>query len=247
VVDSYFSGTKIKWILENVDRAAESAAAGNLLAGTIDTWLIWNLTGGKLHATDYSNASRTMLFNINTLSWDDELLELMGIPRGMLPEVVPSCGALGCCEGSFLGRDIPIGGVLGDQQASLFGNLCLEPGMVKTTYGTGAFMLMNSGVQPVFSANGLLTTVAWGMNGTVDYALEGSVFMAGATIQWLRDNLGIISNVAETEKLAESVADSFGVYLVPAFQGLGSPYWNMEVKAAILGLTGSARNSNRDF
>ena len=244
VVDSYFSGPKIKWILDNVEGAREAATQGDLIAGTVDSWLVWNLTGGDCHVTDYSNASRTMLFNINTLAWDEELLELMEIPRSMLPEVKPSSCVYGCVEKSTFGKAIPISGILGDQQAALFGNLCLEPGTIKTTYGTGAFMLMNTGEEPVLSQKGLLTTIAWGIDDKVVYALEGSVFMAGATIQWLRDNLGIISNAAETVALAESVEDSYGVYFVPAFQGLGTPYWNMDAKAAILGLTRGAKREH---
>jgi glycerol kinase len=244
VIDAYFSGTKIKWILDNVDGARSSAENGELLFGTVDTWLIWHLTGGKCHVTDYSNASRTMLFNINTLEWDDELLELMDIPRSMLPEVKPSSMIYGHTEQSVFGKVIPIGGVLGDQQAALFGNLCLESGTIKNTYGTGAFMLMNTGASPVFSEDGLLTTIAWGMGGEVIYALEGSVFMAGATVQWLRDNLGLIKDAAETEALATSVEDSYGVYFVTAFQGLGTPYWNMDAKAAITGLTRGAKKEH---
>lgn len=237
VIDAYFSGPKIKWILDNIDGARTAAENGNLLFGTVDTWLIWNLTGGKCHITDYSNASRTMLLNINTLEWDEELLELMDIPRNMLPEVKPSSQVYGHTEQAILGHSIPIGGIFGDQQAALFGNLCLEPGMLKNTYGTGCFMLMNTGHRPVFSKHGLLTTIAWGLDGEVTYALEGSVFMAGATIQWLRDNLGIIKDAAETEALACAVEDSYGVFFVPAFQGLGTPYWNMDVKGGIWGLS----------
>jgi glycerol kinase len=237
VIDSYFSATKIRWILKNVDGAKSAAENGDLLFGTVDSWLVWNLTGGRLHITDYSNASRTMLFNIKTLSWDDELLELMEIPKSMMPEVKPSNMIYGYTEKNILGRRIPIGGILGDQQAALFGNLCLLPGSIKNTYGTGAFMLMNTGNKLVYSDEGLLSTIAWGMDGEVVYALEGSVFMAGATIQWLRDNLGIIKDAAETELLAESVDSSYGVYFVPAFQGLGSPYWNMNAKASITGIT----------
>lgn len=244
VVDAYFSGTKIKWILDNVPGAKESAEKGEILVGTVDTWLVWNLTGGKSHVTDYSNASRTMLFNINSLAWDDELLELMSIPKSMLPEVKPSIHVYGHSEQAVLGHSIPIGGIFGDQQAALFGNLCLEPGNIKNTYGTGAFMLMNTGSRAVYSKDGLLTTIAWGLDGEVTYALEGSVFMAGATIQWLRDNLGMIQDASETEALAESVEDCFGVYLVPAFQGLGTPYWNMDAKAGIVGLTRGAKKEH---
>jgi glycerol kinase len=237
VVDAYFSGTKIKWILDNVEGARRAAESGDLLFGTVDSWLIWNLTKGKLHITDYSNASRTMLFNINTLEWDDELLELMNIPRSMMPEVKDSSMVYGSTEVDLLGRSIPIAAILGDQQAALFGNLCLEKGSIKNTYGTGAFMLMNTGFAPVYSEKGLLTTIAWSINGKINYALEGSVFMAGATVQWLRDNLGLIKDPAETETLAYSVKDSYGVYFVPAFQGLGTPFWNMDARASITGLT----------
>ncbi|MBN1863619.1 MAG: glycerol kinase GlpK [Victivallales bacterium] len=236
-VDAYFSGPKIRWILDNVSGARDAAMGGDLLAGTVDSWLLWRLTGGKSHLTDYSNASRTMLFNIVTLDWDDDLLELIGVPRSMLPEVRPSIFDFGSTDQEILGRVIPVGALIGDQQAALFGNLCLEPGTVKTTYGTGAFVLANTADKPLFSRNGLLTTVAWGMDGKVSYALEGSVFMAGATIQWLRDSLGLIGDVAETEKLAASAGDSQGVYLVPAFQGLGTPYWSMDARGAILGMT----------
>ena len=244
VIDAYFSGPKIKWILDNVKGARKAAEQGDLLFGTIDTWLTWNLTGGKFHVTDYSNASRTMLFNINTLCWDEELLELMDIPSAMLPKVHSSSMVYGETEKSILGRKIPIGAILGDQQAALFGNLCLEPGMVKNTYGTGAFLLMNTGKTPVFSPDGLLTTIAWQLDGTVIYALEGTVFMAGATIQWLRDNLGIIKDAAESEPLATSVKNNAGVYFVPAFQGLGTPHWNMEAKAIISGLTRESRREH---
>ncbi len=244
VIDAYFSGPKIRWILDNVDGARSAAEKGDLLFGTVDTWLVWNLTGGKCHVTDYSNASRTMLFNINTLKWDDELLTLMEIPKAMLPEVKESSMIYAHTEKSVFGKSIPIGGILGDQQAALFGNLCLEPGSIKNTYGTGAFMLMNTGSEPVLSQDGLLTTIAWGLKGKVTYALEGSVFMAGATIQWLRENLGLIKDAAESETLADSVDDSYGVYFVPAFQGLGTPYWDMDAKAAITGLTRGAKRAH---
>lgn len=244
IIDAYFSGTKIKWILDNVKGARTAAEKGELLAGTIDTWLVWNLTGGKTHITDFSNASRTMLFNINSLAWDEELLELMDIPKSMLPEVMPSSHIYAECDQAVLGYPIKIAGILGDQQAALFGNLCLEPGTIKNTYGTGAFMLLNTGSRPVFSSKGLLTTIAWGLNGEITYALEGSVFMAGATIQWLRDNMGLIADASETEAIAKSVEDSFGVYFVPAFQGLGTPYWNMDAKAGIVGLTRGARKEH---
>ncbi len=237
VVDAYFSGPKIRWILDNVKGARDAAERGDLLAGTVDSWLLWRLTGGKSHLTDYSNASRTMLFNIVKLDWDDDLLELIGVPRAMLPEARPSVSDFGSTDPALLGRSIPVVAMLGDQQAALFGNLCLEPGTVKATYGTGAFVLANTAQKPVFSKRGLLTTVAWGIDGKVTYALEGSVFMAGATLQWLRDCLGLISDVAETESLAVLAGDSQGVYLVPAFQGLGTPYWSMDARAAILGMT----------
>ncbi|MDX9800483.1 MAG: glycerol kinase GlpK [Spirochaetia bacterium] len=243
VVDAYFSGTKIKWILENVPGAFEKALAGDLLFGTIDTWLLWNFTGGKVHATDYSNASRTMLYNINTLSWDKELLDLLGIPVSMLPEVKPSSSLFGEIESSFTGFPIPICGIAGDQQAALFGQMCLEKGDAKNTYGTGCFMLMNTGEKPVSSENGLLTTIAWGLDGKITYALEGSLFMAGAVVQWLRDNLKIIKTATETEEAAYSVDNSAGVYLVPAFQGLGTPYWDMGARGTIIGLT---RSANRE-
>jgi len=244
IIDSYFSATKIRWILKNVDGARAAADNGDLLFGTVDSWLVWNLTGGKLHITDYSNASRTMLFNINTLKWDDELLELMEIPKSMMPEVKPSSMIYGYTEKELLGKSIPIGGVMGDQQSALFGNLCFEPGTIKNTYGTGAFLLMNTGDRPTFSNDGLLTTIAWGIDEKIMYALEGSVFMAGATIQWLRDNLGLIKDAAESEALANSVEDSYGIYFVPAFQGLGSPYWNMKSKAAITGITRGAKKEH---
>ncbi|MCF6174497.1 MAG: glycerol kinase GlpK [Victivallaceae bacterium] len=244
VVDAYFSGPKIKWILDNIKGARQAAEQGDLLFGTVDSWLIWNLTGGKYHITDYSNASRTMLFNINTLTWDEELLELMKIPAAMLPEVHSSSMIYGHTEQAILGRSIPISAILGDQQAALFGNLCLEPGTVKNTYGTGAFLLMNTGNRPFFSQDGLLTTIAWQINKETIYALEGTIFMAGATIQWLRDNLGLIKDAAESETLAASVEDSAGVYFVPAFQGLGTPYWNMETTALISGLTRGAQRAH---
>lgn len=240
VIDAYFSGTKIRWILDNVKGAREKAEQGDLLFGTIDTWLLWNLTGRKVHATDYSNASRTMLFNINTLSWDDELLELLEIPKSILPEVKPSSYNYGYIDSDVAGAEIPLSGIAGDQQAALFGQLCLRSGDAKNTYGTGCFMLMNTGEKPVFSGSGLLTTIAWGLDGKVNYALEGSVFMAGAVVQWLRDSLGIIKTASETEGEALSVKDNGGVYLVPAFQGLGTPYWDMDARASITGLSRSS-------
>jgi glycerol kinase len=237
VVDAYFSGTKLKWLLDNLPGARERAERGELAFGTIDSWLIFKLTGGKVHATDVSNASRTLLFNIHTLDWDNELLALMNIPRNVLPQIVNSSAVLGhtACDG--LPKGIPIAGVAGDQQAALFGQACHQPGMAKNTYGTGCFMLMNTGDTPVLSRNRLLTTVAWRIGNSTHYALEGSVFMAGAAVQWLRDGLGILQKSADVEALANSVADSGGVYLVPAFVGLGAPYWDANARAAILGLT----------
>lgn len=237
VIDSYFSGTKIKWILDTVPGAREKAKNGQFLFGNIDTWLIWKLTGGKVHATDYSNASRTMLFNINSLEWDAEILEEMDIPAAMLPDVRQSSGDFGVSEAYLLGAEIRIAGVAGDQQAALFGQACWEPGLAKNTYGTGCFMLMNTGEQRVQSQNGLLTTLAWGVDGKVEYALEGSVFVAGAGIQWLRDQLGIINDAAESETLATSVEDNGEVFLVPAFTGLGAPHWDMRARGVIVGLT----------
>ncbi len=240
VIDAYFSASKIRWILENVSGARERALKGDLLFGTVDTWLIWNLTGGKVHVTDYTNASRTMLFNINTLRWDEELLELFGIPVSMLPEVKSSSEIYGYTDPGVAGGRIPIAGIAGDQQAALFGQMCIDEGSFKNTYGTGCFMLMNTGEEPRFSENGLLTTIALGLGGKVTYALEGSVFMGGAVIQWLRDNLGIIDDAASTEDIALSVEDSMGVYLVSAFQGIGSPYWDQSARAGIVGLTRAA-------
>jgi len=237
VVDAYFSATKVQWILDNVPNARADAAAGHLLFGTVDTWLLWRLTGGTVHATDYSNASRTMLFNIHTLTWDDELLRLFDIPRTMLPEVKMSSGVFGYTDVSLFGGVMPIGGAAGDQQAALFGQRCFAPGMVKNTYGTGCFILMNTGETAVDSQNGLLTTIAWGLSGQVSYALEGSVFVAGAAIQWLRDGLQIIDNAAQSGALAESVPDADDVYFVPAFVGLGAPYWDSAARGAITGLT----------
>ncbi len=237
IIDAYFSGTKVKWILDNVEGARERAEKGELLFGTIDTWLMWNLTKGEVFATDYSNASRTMLFNINTLEWDDEILEGLGIPKSMLPEVKPSSYLFGHTDDNLIGVKIPIGGVAGDQQAALFGQCCYEPGMAKNTYGTGCFILMNTGEKAVESKNGLLTTIAWGVDGKVEYALEGSVFVAGAAIQWLRDGLRMIEKASQSEKYAESVEDSNGVYVVPAFTGLGAPYWDQYARGAIVGIT----------
>lgn len=236
VIDAYFSGPKIKWILDNVPGAREKAEQGKLLFGTVDSWLIWNLTGGKVHVTDYSNASRTMLFNIKTLDWDEELLELMNIPKSMLPKVIPSSYVCGVCN-LFEGVEIPISGIAGDQQAALFGQCGFEEGIVKNTYGTGCFILMNIGEKIKYSSQGLITTVAYGVNGEVKYALEGSIFVGGAVIQWLRDNLGIIRNSSESEILAKAVDDNGGVYFVPAFVGLGAPHWDMFARGLIIGLT----------
>lgn len=244
IVDAYFSATKLKWILDNVAGARERARNGELLFGTIDTWLIWNLTRGKVHVTDYSNASRTMLFNITTLQWDKKLLAELDIPACMLPEVKPSSGVYGHTDAEmFGGVPIPIAGDAGDQQAALFGQACFADGMVKNTYGTGCFMLMNTGEQRVPSKNGLLTTIAWGVDGKITYALEGSIFVAGAAIQWLRDELKLIERAEQSEAMANAVADSNGVYVVPAFVGLGAPYWDMYARGAIVGLT---RGANRN-
>ncbi|MGM9598194.1 MAG: glycerol kinase GlpK [Eubacteriales bacterium] len=238
LIDAYFSATKLKWILDNVKGARERARRGELCFGTVDSWLIFNLTGGKVHATDYSNASRTMLFNINTLEWDDELLRLFDIPRRMLPDVKPSSCIFGETAPELFGASIPVAGVAGDQQAALFGQCCFEDGSVKNTYGTGGFMLMNTGSRPVMSENGLLTTIAWGIgDSSVSYALEGSVFVCGAAVQWLRDGLGLISKASETETIARSVENSGGVWFIPAFVGLGAPYWDPYARGALLGLT----------
>lgn len=238
VIDAYFSGTKIKWILDNVEGARARAEAGNLLFGTVDSWLIWNLTGGAVHATDFSNASRTLLFNIKTGKWDDRMLRELDIPASMLPVVRDSSGHFGdTAPGLFFNESLPVCGVAGDQQSALFGQACFEPGMAKNTYGTGCFMLMHTGDKPVKSGSGLLTTVAWGLNGKMEYALEGSVFVAGAAIQWLRDGLKIIDSAPDSEYFAMKVPDTGGVYVVPAFAGLGAPYWDMYARGAILGLT----------
>ena len=242
VIDAYFSGTKVKWILDNVPGAREKAEKGQLRFGNIDTWLIWKLTGGKVHVTDYSNASRTMLFNIHTLQWDEEILTRFGIPKSMLPKACPSSQVYGHTDVNLFGVEIPIAGIAGDQQAALFGQTCFNPGEAKNTYGTGCFMLMNTGTKAVESKNGLLTTIAWGLNGKVEYALEGSIFIAGAAVQWLRDELKIISKASETEEIAQSVPDNAGVYLVPGFVGLGAPYWDQYARGTIVGLTrGSGR------
>ena len=237
VVDAYFSGTKVHWILENIPGARTAAEKGDLLFGTIDSWLMWNMTKGKIHATDYSNASRTMLFNIHTLDWDDDILKALNIPRCMLPEVKPSSHLFGHTDKDILGGEIKIAGVAGDQQAALFGQCCFEEGLVKNTYGTGCFILMNTGEKPVASQNGLLTTIAWGEGGKVSYALEGSVFVAGAAVQWLRDGLRMVDHAASTETYAEKFEDSNGVYVVPAFVGLGAPYWDQYARGIIVGLT----------
>lgn len=237
VIDAYFSGTKIKWILDNVPNAMEQAKKGNLLFGTIDTWLIWKLTKGETHATDYSNASRTMIFNINTLQWDAKMLKELQIPKKILPKVLPSSHLYGHVHESWLGAKIPITGVAGDQQAALFGQACFEKGMAKNTYGTGCFMLMNTGSTPIVSMQGLLTTIAWGINGTVQYALEGSVFIAGAAVQWLRDELKMLDTATDSEYFASKASTSDGVYVVPAFAGLGAPYWDMYARGAVFGLT----------
>ena len=242
ILDAYFSATKIKWILDNVEGARKSAEEGNILFGTVDTWLIWNLTRGKLHITDYSNASRTMIYNIKDLQWDDKLLEALNIPKLILPEVRPSSEIYGYTDESiFGGVNIPIAGIAGDQQSALFGQNCFEPGMVKNTYGTGCFMLMNTGEKFVSSKNGLLTTIAWGIDGKIEYALEGSIFVAGAAIQWLRDELRLIRTAEESEYYASKVEDTNGVYVVPAFVGMGAPYWDMKARGAILGLTRGAK------
>ncbi len=237
VIDAYFSGTKIKWILDKNPGLRQKAKKGKILAGTIDSWLLWHLTGGKVHATDYSNASRTLVYNIKKLCWDKKLLKYLNIPEAIMPEVKDSSGLFGHTEKSIFGEEIPITGVAGDQQAALFGQACFKKGMAKNTYGTGCFMLMNTGDQAVKSKNGLLTTIAWGIGGKVTYALEGSVFIAGAAIQWLRDGLKILDHAADSEYFANSVSDTSGVYVVPAFTGLGAPYWDMQATGAIYGLT----------
>ena len=244
IIDSYFSATKAKWILENVEGAKEKALAGKLAFGTIDTWLIWKLTNGTTHVTDVTNASRTMMYNIHTLSWDEELLDLFGIPKSMLPEVKSSSEVYGETAGNILAAKIPIAGIAGDQQSALFGQMCTEVGMVKNTYGTGCFMLMNIGKNPKISANNLLTTIAWKINGEVNYALEGSIFIGGAVVQWLRDELGMISKSADVETLAAKVPDTQGVYIVPAFAGLGAPYWDQHARGTITGLTRGTNKSH---
>ena len=243
VIDPYFSGTKIRWILENVPGARELADAGDLLFGTVETWLIWKLTGGRVHVTDYSNASRTMLFNIHTLQWDEEILQKLEIPASMLPRAVASSAVYGETEAEFFGAPVSISGAAGDQQAALFGQACFTPGESKCTYGTGAFLLMNTGSKPIHSENGLVTTIAWGLDGQVTYALEGSIFVAGAAIQWLRDELRFIESAADSEYMARKVPDTNGCYVVPAFTGLGAPYWDAYARGAVLGLT---RGTNKN-
>ncbi|MBP3384096.1 MAG: glycerol kinase GlpK [Firmicutes bacterium] len=240
LIDAYFSGTKLRWILENVEGVREKAEAGQLLFGTIETWLIWKMTAGKVHVTDYTNASRTMMFNINTLEWDDEILAELDIPKCMLPQAKSCSEVYGMTDLSVLGGAVPIAGAAGDQQAALFGQTCFEPGEAKNTYGTGAFLLLNTGEKPVFSENGLLTTIAWGIDGKVNYALEGSIFVCGAAIQWLRDEIEILENSPQSEAMAIQVEDSNGVYVVPAFVGLGAPYWDPYARGAVLGLTRGA-------
>lgn len=237
VIDAYFSGTKLKWILDNVEGARERAERGELLFGTVETWLIWKLTKGEVHVTDYSNASRTMLFNINDLKWDKEILDELNIPESMLPEAKPSSCVYGTADPAFFGGPIPIGGAAGDQQAALFGQTCFNAGEAKNTYGTGCFLLMNTGEKPVFSKNGLVTTIAWGLDGKVNYALEGSIFVAGAAIQWLRDELRIIDSSPDSEYMAKKVKDTNGCYVVPAFTGLGAPHWDQYARGTIVGIT----------
>jgi glycerol kinase len=244
VADAYFSGTKVKWILDNVSGARARAEKGDLLFGTVDAWLLWNLSGGRVHATDYSNASRTLLYNIKSLSWDEKILDVLGVPPSLLPEVRPSSGVFGLTDPKiFDGTEIPVAGIAGDQQAALFGQTCFEPGMAKNTYGTGCFLVMNTGDRAIPSRSGLLTTIAYGLDGKVEYALEGSVFIAGAVVQWLRDELHLVRTAAETEFFASQAATNGGVYLVPAFVGLGAPYWDMYARGAVLGLT---RGANRN-
>lgn len=237
VIDAYFSATKIRWILENVPDARKKANSDDLLFGTIDTWLIWNLTGGKVHAIDYSNASRTMLFNIHTLTWDEDILKILDIPESMLPTPMPSSGVFGITDEKLFGGAIKISGAAGDQQCALFGQTCFDAGSVKNTYGTGAFLLMNTGSKPIFSNNGLVTTIAWGIDGKIEYALEGSVFVAGASIQWLRDELNLIEKASDSEKSASAVDTTAGCYVVPAFTGLAAPYWDQYARGTIVGLT----------
>jgi len=237
VIDAYFSATKIRWILENVPGARERAEKGDLIFGTVETWIIWKLTKGAVHVTDYSNASRTMLFNINTLTWDDDILAELNIPKSMLPTPLPNSYVYGYTDESFFGGKIPIAGAAGDQQSALFGQTCFTKGEAKNTYGTGCFLLMNTGEQPIFSKNGLVTTIAWGLDGTVSYALEGSIFVAGAAIQWLRDEMRLIDSAADSEYMAGKVPDTGGCYVVPAFTGLGAPHWDQYARGTIVGLT----------
>lgn len=244
VIDAYFSGTKVKWMLDNVPGARDKANKGELLFGTVDTWLIWKLTGGKVHVTDYSNASRTLMFNIKTLQWDETMLKELGVPKSMLPEVKPSSAVYGKTDKAmFGGVEIPVAAAIGDQQGALFGQACFEVGAAKNTYGTGSFLLMNTGDKRFVSKNGLLTTIAWGLNGKVEYALEGAIFVTGAAVQWLRDELKIVADAADTDYFAQKVHDTHGVYMVPAFVGLGAPYWDQYARGAIVGLT---RGANRD-
>jgi len=244
VIDAYFSATKLEWILQNVPGVLEKAKKGEIAFGTVDSWLIWNLTGGKVHATDVSNASRTMLFNVSDLRWDEELLDMFNVPRSVLPQVFPSSHIYGVTDKDIFGVEIPIAADIGDQQAALFGQMCVRAGMVKNTYGTGCFILMNIGDKPIFSRSGLLTTVAWKLKDEVSYALEGSVFIAGAAIQWLRDELRMVESAQETEQMALSVPNSAGVYVVPAFVGLGAPYWDMYARGAIFGLTRGSKKEH---
>lgn len=237
VIDAYFSATKIKWLLDNVEGARQKAKNGELLFGTIDTWLIWKLTDGKVHITDYSNASRTMLFNINTLKWDEDILKLLEIPKNLLPKVVPSSEVYAVSSSKYLGGEVPVASAIGDQQAALFGQGCYEKSEAKNTYGTGAFLLMNTGEKPVFSKNGLVTTIAWGIDGKVNYALEGSIFVAGSAIQWMRDELKLIDSAEDSEYMASKVEDTNDCYVVPAFTGLGAPYWDQYARGAIVGIT----------
>ena len=237
VIDAYFSGTKLRWLLENVPGAREKAEKGQLLFGNVECWLIWKLTGGRVHVTDYSNASRTMMFNINTLQWDDEILEELNIPKCMLPKPMPSSCVYGNALAQYFGGPIPIAGAAGDQQAALFGQTCFTPGEAKNTYGTGCFLLMNTGEKPVFSKNGLVTTIAWGLDGKVEYALEGSIFVAGAAIQWLRDEMRLIDSSPDSEYMARKVKDTNGCYVVPAFTGLGAPHWDQYARGTIVGIT----------
>ncbi|MCR4690142.1 MAG: glycerol kinase GlpK, partial [Lachnospiraceae bacterium] len=237
IIDAYFSATKLSWILENIPGARDRAEKGELLFGTIETWLIWKLSKGTIHVTDYSNASRTMLFNINTLTWDDDILAELNIPKCMLPKPVPNSQVYGMTDDSFFGGPIPIAGAAGDQQAALFGQTCFEKGEAKNTYGTGCFLLMNTGETPIYSKNGLVTTIAWGLDGKVSYALEGSIFVAGAAIQWLRDEMRLIDSAADSDYMARKVPDTNGCYVVPAFTGLGAPHWDQYARGAIVGLT----------